>query len=303
VSFEVGGSLIPVVDCHHHVGSIDLPAWQQPQWREQDQAVRSAFMGRNRIDRCVIMPMPLMTLTHANGRYAAAHDMLAAYRAERPDIVAAVCATVNPAEALAAELELTRCFGELGFAAVSYHHRYLGLTLNDERMRLVLELARAFDRAVFVHILAESSDMESPWRLFALARRYPDVRFLALDGFSSPQQAAYLVEVAGDYPNVWFDTGVATAVAHGFADFVQRWGPGRLVLGTDYYSGPPNFYTAFPVHEIAAVGFAPEVLSRIAYGNASELLRLDGIGLGGAGAAETEAESGGQQEAGGRDRE
>ncbi|WP_331773179.1 amidohydrolase family protein (plasmid) [Embleya sp. NBC_00888] len=276
--FDAAGAAelsIPVIDCHHHVGNIEPDEWMQPEWRQQDQADRQDFMAANDIDRCVIMPMPLMTLTHDNQRYATAHDVLARYRDERPDLVAAACATVNPAEPQSAEAELVRCFDELDFRGVSYHHRYLGLTVNDERMSVVLETARAFDRAVLVHILAESSDMESPWRLFALARRYPDVRFLALDGFSSPQQAAQLVEVAGDFPNVWFDTGVATAVAHGFAHFVERWGPDRLVLGTDHYSGPRNFYTAFPVREMHAIGFAPDVLARIAYRNAGELLGLD----------------------------
>lgn len=266
---------IPVIDCHHHVGNVQPHEWRTSEWRAQDQAERAEFMVQNQIDRCVIMPMPLMTLVHTNEMYAAAHDMLSLYRTDRPDLVVGACCTVNPAEPATAEVELARCFGELGFVGVSFHHRYLGLTVNDDRMSVVMEAAQAFGRVVLVHILAESADMESPWRLFSLARRYPEVRFVALDGFSSPTQASHLIDVAGDFPNIWFDTGVATAVAHGFALFVEKWGPDRLVIGTDTYSGPKNFYTAFPVQEIRAIGFTREDLARISYRNAAELFQLN----------------------------
>jgi uncharacterized protein len=142
------------------------------------------------------------------------------YAAECQDVVLGACCTVNPADTGTAVTEAERCLRALGALGLSFHHRFLGLNIDDARMKPLLELAGSYDRPVFVHIIAEST-LEAPWRLFVLARMFPEVRFVALDGFSSPNQSAYLRSAAAYHPNVWFDTAVASSVAHGFRE--SRW--------------------------------------------------------------------------------
>src|SRR5262249_31386851 len=160
----------------------------------------------------------------------------------------------------------------LGMAAVTFHHFYLGMFIDDPRMDEVLRVAAAYDRAVFVHILDGLPD-EAPWRLRRLALRLPTVRFLALDGFSSGNQSISLTDWAPDVPNVWFDTACMSSVGHGLDQFIERCGTDRLVFGSDLY-GKRLFYTAFGIAELQAMGLTTEDLKGIFSGNIRTLLRL-----------------------------
>lgn len=264
---------IPILDVHQHVGNIHPDQWRTTSWRAADQAERAEYLQRSGIDQCVVMPMGSMTLVHTTEMYAHANDVMRAYVQERPDLAYGWCATVNPADVGAAAAELDRCFAR-GALGMSFHHRYLGLNLDDARMLPLLEVAQQHRRLAMIHVIAES-EMEAPWRLFSLARRFPDLRFVALDGFSSPQQASYLLAAAGDHPNVWYDTGVATAVAHGFDKFIEKHGAERLMIGTDNYSGPRNYYSTFPIDELRAMGLSRAALEKIAHLNFRRLTGED----------------------------
>jgi predicted TIM-barrel fold metal-dependent hydrolase len=101
----------------------------------------------------------------------------------------------------------------------------------------------------FVHIIADSK-LESPWRLEVLADRHPNATFVALDGFSAPDQAHWMTYLATKHPNIVFDTGVMVSVAHLIESFVARNGAERLLLGTDFYSMPKLFNHPFPIYEL-----------------------------------------------------
>jgi len=268
---DAGTVEIPVYDTHHHVGTPAQERWASAEWRGEDREQRLAYMTDNRIDKIVVMPVPSMFRTHANSEYREANTMVAAYRDELGAAALGMFATVNPADAATATGELERAFTDLRADGLSLHHRYLGLFADDPRIEPLLELAEAHSKVVAVHIIADSSQ-EAPWRLFALARRHPGVRFLGLDGFSNHVQAGFLREFAPDFPNVWFDTGVASSTAHGLREFAEA-NPDRLVIGTDRYSGPDvHFYRAFAVLEVGAMGLEPAILRKVASENLTALL-------------------------------
>jgi predicted TIM-barrel fold metal-dependent hydrolase len=262
---------VEVVDGHHHIGVVDRSTWASADWRARDLDERVAYTRANDIDRFVALPSLNITLEHTNELYAQVNSMVAAYRADAPEVVAGAFAAVNPLVTGSALAELERCFTDLDMAGVVFHHRFLGISLDHPSMGPVVELAQAHDKVVAAHIIAESN-LESAWRLFSLARRYPDARFLALDGFSSADQGAYLRDVAPDHPNVWFDTAVALSVAHGLAEFVDRCGADRLVIGTDRYSSYETFFRAFPVLEVAAMGLSHDDLEKVCHRNLTGLL-------------------------------
>ena len=125
----------------------------------------------------------------------------------------------------------------------------------------------------FVHIIA-GSFLESAWRLGVLADAFPDVVFVALDGFSSPDQAGSMIPFAHKHPNVMFDTGVAATVAHGMPAFIREVGAHRLLLGTDFYSSPRLFETPYALYELLNSGLAEEELAQVFGRNARQLLGL-----------------------------
>jgi len=272
VDGDGGPVRVPIFDTHHHVGTPDHSLWTSAEWRAKDQAERLTYMDANQIDKVVVMPVPSMFRTHSNTEYGHANTMAATYRDELGDAALGMYATVNPADTGSAVAELDRAFTELGADGVSFHHRYLGMFVDDPRIAPLLEIAEHHSKVVAVHIISDSSE-EAPWRLFALARRFPNVRFLGLDGFSSHVQSAYLREFAADFPNVWFDTGVASSTAHGLKEFIDDVSSDRLVIGTDRYSGPDvHFHHAFAVNEVGAMGLTAEQLWKVANRNLLELL-------------------------------
>lgn len=262
---------VAIVDCHHHVGvdmgSGDLDA----EWVAGDQRSRRAYLDAHGIDRCVIQPVPRPGGVPTNEAYRRANDLVAGYRDACPDWVAGACCSVHPADRDGAPAELERCFSELGMNGLSLHHRWLGLAINDPCMDPLLELVQAHGRTVFAHVMAESN-LEAAWRLASLARRFPAVRFVALDAFSSPTQAAYICDVAELHPNLWFDTGCAMAVAHGLRAFLAGPGPERLVIGTNRQSATEDTSGVFPLTELARAGLDAERLALVGHRNLEELL-------------------------------
>jgi predicted TIM-barrel fold metal-dependent hydrolase len=262
---------LPIIDAHQHVGTAGEAGFSD-EWARQDIAERQSRMQAMGLDRCVILPAPTAAGGFRNVDHAAVNDSLARYARLAPHLVEAAIATINLVEPQHACRELERSFESLGMPGVAFHHRYLGLHIDDPRMDVVLRVADEYQRTVFVHIISDST-FEAPWRLFALARRFPAVRFLALDGFSSANQSMMLRECAPDSPNVWFDTGAMTSVAHQLDAFIDRCGVDRLVLGTDLYSGRAYFRRAFPLVELQAMGLPAESLDTICNRNIRALLQ------------------------------
>jgi predicted TIM-barrel fold metal-dependent hydrolase len=167
--------------------------------------------------------------------------------------------------------ELERSVLELGARGLVLHHHFQGTVVDDPRMGPIAEAARRLGVPVFVHVLATSL-LESPYRLERLAHAHPDTTFVALDGFSSPAQAGEMAPMASRCPNVFFDTGVLTAVAHGLAAFIDEVGPGRLLFGTDFYSSPRLFHVPFPLYEVLNMGLSDDELGLVLGGNTRRLL-------------------------------
>lgn len=261
-----------MIDAHQHVGSLGAASFDE-EWAQRDLTERRARMREHGIDRCVAIPSPSSAGGFRNVDHAAMNDSIVRYAKLGSEVVEAAVATVNPAEPELACDEMVRAFTKLDMPSVAFHHRFLGMQLNDSRMDRLLAVANEYGRSVFIHIVADSA-LEAPWRLFALAKRFTSVRFLALDGFSNPMQGMMLCEQAPDVPNVWFDTACMSSVAHQVERFIEVCGPERLVLGTDSYSYP-LFRRAFPIIELGAMGLPVEDLSKILSENIRSLLKVE----------------------------
>lgn len=265
MSEQSSGSPEVIIDAHHHVGVAGQPTFDDD-WARRDLEIRRADLQRMGIDKCIALPSPGGAAGFRNVDHAAMNDAMLRYARLGEDIVEAVAATVNPVEVSPACRELERAVTTLGMRAVSFHHRFLGIPINDRRMDEVLQVAAELRCTVLVHVIADST-LEASWRLFALARRFPTIRFLALDGFSSANQASMIREQAPDHPNVWFDTGAMVSVAHGLRAFIDGCGAERLVFGTDNYSGGGLFRQPYPLLELSAMGLTAEQQDRIFHKN------------------------------------
>lgn len=263
-------------DVHHHVGTLDVAdaVKSGPPSMEEDIELRLAYMDANNISQAMLMPANGYSAPDGIQATRRANDYVAKYRDQLPKRFPAAVGTVGPLDGPGALDEIDRCVQELGMKGIVWHHRFQGTAIGHPMMDQFLERLRQHKLPAFVHIIADST-LESPWRLEILADKFPDVQFVALDGFSSPDHAHWMPYLAEKHPNILFDSGVMVSVAHLIESFVRRVGAHRLLLGTDFYSSPKLFNTAFPLNEILASDLSDQECREILGGNARRLLGLD----------------------------
>lgn len=267
----------PSFDIHHHVGSLDVvarSAGAEPFSFEEDVEKRLAFMDAHNIVRSMLMPSNGYAASDGIAATRRANDYVARYRDAQPNRFVAAVGTVGPLDGPEAVHEIDRCVLELGLKGIVWHHRFQGCAIDHPLMDRFLERLQHHGLPAFIHLIADSS-LESPWRLEILADRYPELQFVGLDGFSSPDHAHWMPHLAARHPNILFDTGVMVPVSHLLETFVRKVGADRLLLGTDFYSSPKLFNTPFPLYEILASDLSDTECRAILYGNACRLLGLN----------------------------
>lgn len=271
-----------IIDLHHHVGSLEgvLGTGQSEEAggdaeaaMDADAARRLAYMDRHGIAQAVLLPGNGYAMAHGLADTRAVNDDVARYRARHPDRFPAAFGTVSPLEGPGALDEIDRCIQELGMSGIVWHHRFQGSVINHVMMDPLLERLRRHGKPAFIHVIADST-LESPWRLELLADRYPDMTFVALDGFSSCDHAHWMTYIAQKHPNILFDTGVMISVAHLIDHFIATVGAERLLFGTDYYSAPRLFNHPFPLYELLASDVPDGDRRKVLGDNARRLLGL-----------------------------
>jgi uncharacterized protein len=269
-----------VFDIHHHVGALAGLLATSGDWFKVDPAAlqadvdrRVGFMDRHGIDAALLMPGNGYPIARGIEDTRRVNDYVKRYREVAPARFPAMVGTVTPLEGFEALGEIDRCIDGLGMQGMVWHHRFLGTVLDHAMMDPFLERVRDHKMPAFIHIIADSK-LEAPWRLERLADRHPDVTFVALDGFSSPDHAQWMPYLASRHPNIVFDTGVMVSVGHLIETFIAEVGAERLVLGTDYYSEPQLFSHPFPVAELLASDLDDAVVAEVLGGTARRLLGL-----------------------------
>jgi uncharacterized protein len=266
---------MPVIDIHQHLGDMPVIPGARSQSLSEDLDSRLEYMDRFGIDQAIVLPSNAGAAPNGAADRAHTNDVVAEYIAMKPDRFPVSAGTVHPGDGDLALAELDRCMNDLGFCGMVWHHRFLGLAIDHPGMDPLLTRLRERSGVAFIHIIVESG-MEAPWRLEILADRHPAVTFVALDGFATFQSASWMMYIAQRHPNIFFDTGASTSVAHRFVQFVDEIGADRLLLGTDYYCGLNLFGHPFPLVEIRDhLPLSPTAVEAVLGGNAQRLLKLE----------------------------
>ncbi len=126
-----------------------------------------------------------------------------------------------------------RCVTEYGFVGVKLNGAQNYFNINDDAVLPVVEAVAESGTVAAFHIGADSAENTHPYRLGAIARRFPDTRFLMIHmggaSFEDLSQAA--IDVARELPNV---TLVASAIrTRPFLKAVTELGAARVCFGSD----------------------------------------------------------------------
>jgi predicted TIM-barrel fold metal-dependent hydrolase len=278
-------SKIDVFDIHHHIGSAGAFLAKQAEsvtadaatnWYDNaiasipdDIARRLDFMDTHNIAGALAMPGMGFPTTRGYQDSRLVNDYVARYRDASPDRFLA-CGTVNPLDGIQSVDEVDRCMSQLGMRALVWHHRFQATVLDHEMMDHYLERLREYGAPALIHIVCDSK-LEAPWRLERLADRHPQTTFVALDAFSAPDHSQWMAYIAEKHHNILFETALMVSVTHMIENFVEKFGPERLILGTDCYS-QRGFNHPYPLYELLASRLSDADLQWILGGNARRLL-------------------------------
>ncbi len=271
----IGGA---VFDVHQHYGPV--PGWPASAGLGRAEARadcerRVEAMARHGIDQACLQPASGYERASGTVDLARLNDAVADLQSRDRRRFPAALGTIDLwLGAAAIERETQRLFDELGFDGVAWHHRLQGAYIDDPRMNPVLHTIAERGKVAAIHVFAEST-FEAPWRLENLADAFPQITFLALDAFSSYDQACWMSRIARTHSNVVFDTAAMSTNANLLAQFVSANGPGRLLLGTNYYGAQQTEYYPYALHLLRASSeIDADAKRRVLGGNARDVFGI-----------------------------
>lgn len=257
-------------DIHQHYGAlIGVPGSSGHMTTPaEDCANRLAFLDSFGIAHAALMPGHSYRAPGGIADIRAINDGLLAY-ARLSVRFAATFGTLDPRHGEANFAEVERLAGK-GMRGLSWHHRMQGLPMDHPVMFGIAERMAASGMVFMAHCYA-NGDFEAPWRMRRLARRFPEMQFVALDAMTSPENLDQLIGLAEDCGNVTIDLTSSLIGPRGVQRAVSRVGAERLVFGSNFYSmSRVARIVALDVVEEAGLGEAER--QAVLGGNARRLL-------------------------------
>ena len=267
-----------VIDCHHHVGSLEALGFSfegaggaDP--KEVELGRRRGAVGENGIDQAIVIPGHGYLRAEGIADTRGVNDGIAAYRDAHPDRFPAAVGIVEPLygeDVCTTELRRIR---DLGLVGISMHTRFQGVSTDSPLVVAAVKAAADLGLVPFLHALDGIPD-EALWRVQQVARAVPDTPVIVLDALSGSDHARLACIAGPETPNMVFDV----SLAHHFMfveDLVAAVGPERVVFGTDYYSMMPPPLHAGVLDDIVASDLPRDQQEAILAGNLCRILGLD----------------------------
>lgn len=270
---------LDILDVHHHVGSafralggdLEEPATDEAE-RERERSVRLEIMDRHGVGQAIVIPGHGYLRPRGIADTRAENDAIARYRDALPQRFPAAVGIVEPRDGEASFDELTRAREELGLVGMSFHTRFQGVSLDSRFIIAYCERMAELGLVPVIHAMNETPE-EALWKLAVVARAIPETPVLALDAFGSYESTRECFFTAEVAPNVVFDTSLSYNFDF-IEDFANRFGPERVVFGTDLYSHPVGRRISHLLPQIEASDLLPAHKRLILAGNARRLFGL-----------------------------
>ncbi len=271
-----------VLDVHHHVGNAfralggDLesaPGIEASEYAAKEVAARLEIMDAAGVQQAIVIPGHGYERTHGLEDTRAENNAIAAYRDARPEHFPAAIGIVEPRDGEASLAELDRAKHELGLAGISFHTRFQGVSLDSQWILKYVARMAEIGLVPVIHAMNETPE-EALWKLAIVARSIPETPVLALDAFGSyesTRECSFIAEVA---PNILFDTSLSYNFDF-IEDFANRFGPERVVFGTDLYSTPVGRRISHLLPQIVESDLDREAKQLILAGNARRLFGIE----------------------------
>jgi uncharacterized protein len=268
-----------ILDAHQHIGGVfGVPGIEPTQVSgaaemAADRDIRLAVMDRCGVRQALLMPGHSYPKPDGLADTRAINDGLAAYQRQDPVRFPIISGTVEPRHGRAGLAEIDRMRTELGFQAVSWHHRQQGLPMDHPVMFACLERLGAHDMVPMIHCFT-GADFEEIWRLRRLAEAFADLPLLCLDSMTHAVQFEAALAAGERAPNLLIDTTSSVLGPEGVERCVTRLGAERLLFGTNLYSRQQTAHMT-GLDDVIAAKIGDDAKALILGGNARRVFGLD----------------------------
>jgi predicted TIM-barrel fold metal-dependent hydrolase len=228
-----------IIDAHQHVGGMaGMDGLDAHGAALQDEIKRrTADMDDIGIAWAIIQPTQMYMRPLGVQDTRRTNDEVASLARLAPERFRIALGTVDPLHGKEALREMERCMRELGLHGISWHHRFQGTYIDSPLMMPALEKLRELGGFPLIHTNA-TSKLEAVWRLARMARRFPELTFLALDAFHTYEEGEHALFCAETEKNILWDLGGPVAAWPIGWEMIERWikqnGAERLTYSADY---------------------------------------------------------------------
>jgi predicted TIM-barrel fold metal-dependent hydrolase len=266
-----------VFDVHHHVGrafdalggELDDAAGDAAEVARVELAERLRIMDEGGIRQALVIPGHGYLRPNGIADTRRINDEIAAYRDDTADRFPVACGIVEPRDGRHALDEIERVASDLRLAAISFHTRFQGVSMDSQWILRYLDRIGELGLVPIIHAMDDTPE-ESLWKLASIARSFPDLTILALDAFSSYEATRQCFFVADVAANIVFDTGLSYNFDF-IEEFAVRFDPERVMFGTDLYSWPAGRRVSHLLPQIVECGLPHDAKAAILGGNARRL--------------------------------
>ncbi len=247
---------VRIIDVHGHMGD----------WCGVRVFGSSAEEMVARMDALGIEAVCVSAFLSINGNWRAGNDKVGAAIARYPGRFIGY-ATINPHYPETIEAELTRCFDQLGMRGLKFHPAWHDYPPEGSAYLRAIAFAAERGAAILNHTWGTPAHLEK------LAGQFPRVTFIVghqanhVDREVRPDSWARVIR---DYPNVYADLALSTALLDGFDRLVEAVGPGKILYGSD----TPLHDMGFQLGRVLLARIAESDKTRILGANAAEILNL-----------------------------
>ena len=159
----------------------------------------------------------------------------------------------------------------IGIRGIKLHPDCQHFSIDDPKMDKIYAACSDYDLPILMHTGDDRYDNSRPYKMAAVARRFPKGRFIAahFGGYSNWEY----VDCYEDTQNVWFDTSSTLfKIKSGEPErLIKKFGAERFFFGTDY----PLFGSEPELGRFRKLALDDATQQKILYQNAVDFLKLN----------------------------
>jgi len=194
-------------------------------------------MDQNGVTHAAISPIPGFEDPEGVKTAKMMNQQIADIQKQYPDRFPVGLGVAEPQHGKYAMEEVEHALGELKLQGIMFHNDFNGVEVEAPVMFDIMKKISEFPNAVVMLHTAYYSDLEPPFMIGRIARKFPDLTIVVGHPLMTLNQTHCIIDLANDCPNLYLDTCYTFHHSHIIEQAVESVGSERMIFGSDnpYY--------------------------------------------------------------------